>query len=1086
VKHNDQIYLKLIQEFFIHFGLDFENIQNPKVYSFKLLEVKKTNKALDFFKNNKHVDLSHGVLSFSKETPTNSWKDNLKSLGDFCLTLVKDLPFDVKYWNWPKSIDSVGFSNDEMKLSEQIIGELYNDDFLVAEKKPLLLDLDRSKGPYLVSEPEATGIKSIFDGASQIGTLSIGHNEKYKDGIVLRYMAEDFSTLGLKDGSTSETYLAHKNQILNEFKNSPLKHVYYVNSGAEAIEASLKILQAKNPERRKLISFEGSFHGRCVLSLAATYNPVKREPFELEKDLVTFLPFAENKNPKVEPSFSTNWVKAWSCIDEANFNKLISEFEKIDTDPLLVGEIKSLKLLRSSLQKNKCLALLLEPMQGEGGDRYGTKRYYNAIRAVTRAFNTPLVIDEVQMGYGLGGEFLWFQLFDFIDSDGNPDFPDIVTMAKKSQLGCVLSSIEASNQFEYISNTSLHRGYLQGHRCRVDNHNKIEELVYRYLSALQDSIEDQVISNIRNVGYTFAFDVPSKDFAMYLIKVRFKNGSLFYPAGEKTLRFRLLNSIPVKELNSLFWSIFQCLEDASVEESFKFKINKNLFFERLPEIKKYVDEKPAKLVLENSFNLLSSDLSKCLEYKSSDWLNIFNQLFKVCPQIIYSANSLNADLKVIRELGINKYINEYSKNINLPLLDWYWNASRAFGANVIQADLETLEKNGKEINSLEKKAYESERVDDVETFKSLCKNSSTVCLLAFDNVSSELVGLTIAAPIKEFANISLVKDDLLFNDPNVYYSADLTIHPKYQGKGFGRLMKIEQLITVCKNKGKIIRSRNKIPEANSMTELNLRLGAVEIDRSENDYGGNHQARYLSISLPSDSLSKSHSELELKIGAMKNKVSLGNFVSRKFCNNLFLIKHLIPADLRHVFTSSGISESADKIAKLLFYQNPQSNIILSPDNINFNLNTAVGRSLGVSQNTYFKWPKVKIDDFEKSLASLAKQHKSNLLGYFDYIDNPSDINTVFKRVSQVKKYDFPKALIIKSFDQDFWLELLLKNQSFINEFDLVAWQSQPQLSIVATKIKYFLKKPLMMISTWEGDELSLMKTRDEVFEYFSKQ
>ena len=89
---------------------------------------------------------------------------------------------------------------------------------------------------------------------------------------------------------------------------------------------------------------------------------------------------------------------------------------------------------------------IIEPMQSEGGDRYATARFYRSLRVLTRTLGLPLIFDEVQTGFGLGGPFDWSSKFGLVTADGRPDSPDAITYAKRVQVGSVFHDSQTQNR----------------------------------------------------------------------------------------------------------------------------------------------------------------------------------------------------------------------------------------------------------------------------------------------------------------------------------------------------------------------------------------------------------------------------------------------------------------------------------------------------------------------------------------------------------------------------------------------------------------------------------------------------------------
>ncbi|HYU40502.1 MAG TPA: acetylornithine transaminase [Acidimicrobiia bacterium] len=154
--------------------------------------------------------------------------------------------------------------------------------------------------------------------------------------------------------------------------------VFFANSGAEANECAIKLArrygQARGgPERYHVASTYGSFHGRTLTTLAATGQPQKQETFQPLPSGFRLVPFA-------------------------------------DADALA-----------AALDERVC-AVLLEPVQGEGGVNPAPPGYLEAVRSCCEEREALLMIDEIQTGLGRTGRWFGYQHSDVQ--------PDVVTMAK--------------------------------------------------------------------------------------------------------------------------------------------------------------------------------------------------------------------------------------------------------------------------------------------------------------------------------------------------------------------------------------------------------------------------------------------------------------------------------------------------------------------------------------------------------------------------------------------------------------------------------------------------------------------------------
>jgi predicted acetylornithine/succinylornithine family transaminase len=151
--------------------------------------------------------------------------------------------------------------------------------------------------------------------------------------------------------------------------------VFFSNSGAEANEAAFKLARRfGGPDRRRIISTHGSFHGRTMGALAATGQPAKQDPFR----------------------------------------PLPPGFVQVAYDDLLAVEIE--------LAAGDVAAVIVEPIQGENGVVVPSPGYLAGLAGLCRSHGALIMVDEVQTGLGRTG--LWFAF----QADGVR--PDVVTLAK--------------------------------------------------------------------------------------------------------------------------------------------------------------------------------------------------------------------------------------------------------------------------------------------------------------------------------------------------------------------------------------------------------------------------------------------------------------------------------------------------------------------------------------------------------------------------------------------------------------------------------------------------------------------------------
>ncbi|MEO6120904.1 MAG: aminotransferase class III-fold pyridoxal phosphate-dependent enzyme, partial [Acidimicrobiales bacterium] len=224
----------------------------------------------------------------------------------------------------------------------------------------------RGQGSWLWDD---TG-RRYLDFVSGLGVTSLGHAHP----VVAAALAAQAATLLHVSNLYGTTVGPEVAATLNRLIGGPAGLTFFCNSGAEANEAAIKLARRyAGPGRFAVVSAYGSFHGRTLATLHATGQPQKHEPFQ----------------PLPEGFRHVAWRDAGAL------------------EAALVPDVA---------------AVLLEPVQGEGGVHPADAEYFAAVRAVCDERDVLFMVDEVQTGLGRTGRWFAFQHFGIE--------PDVVTMAK--------------------------------------------------------------------------------------------------------------------------------------------------------------------------------------------------------------------------------------------------------------------------------------------------------------------------------------------------------------------------------------------------------------------------------------------------------------------------------------------------------------------------------------------------------------------------------------------------------------------------------------------------------------------------------
>jgi acetylornithine/LysW-gamma-L-lysine aminotransferase len=223
--------------------------------------------------------------------------------------------------------------------------------------------------------------REYIDCASNVGVSNIGHaNES-----VAKAIYEQYLTLGNCYAMFYNPVRARLAEKLVSLAPGRLKKVFFCNSGAEAVEGAIKFARASTGKTGIIAAMRG-FHGKTFGALAATWGPEYQKPFVPMLQGITHVPY-------------NNFMK-----------------------------------LKESVNKDTA-AVILEPVQGEGGVRVGDKDYFREVRDLCDSEGILLIMDEVQTGFGRTGTL--FACEQFVE-------PDLLCVAKSLAGGIPMGAVLCS------------------------------------------------------------------------------------------------------------------------------------------------------------------------------------------------------------------------------------------------------------------------------------------------------------------------------------------------------------------------------------------------------------------------------------------------------------------------------------------------------------------------------------------------------------------------------------------------------------------------------------------------------------------
>jgi len=400
---------------------------------------------------------------------------------------------------------------------------------MLADGFDFVLDLEKSEGAYIYDSRHG---KRLLDFFSFFATNPLGMNHP---GLKTPEFKERILRSALHNPSNSDVYTVEMAEFVETFAAHAmpvhLPHVFFVAGGTLGVENALKasfdwkvrknLARGYRSERGgKVLHFEQAFHGRSgyTLSLTNTTDPRKTALFP-KFDWPRVL------NPKVRfPLDETNLrdVKEREALAVAQMTRAFAD----NTDDIA--------------------AILIEPIQGEGGDNHFRKEFMQEVRRLADQHEAMLVFDEVQAGMGLTGK-MWAHEHYGVK-------PDMVAFGKKTQVcgfmcGPRIDEVK-DNVFRVSSrlNSTWGGTLVDMVRCQryleiMSEERLLENAAARgaeLLQALESMAKEfpEHVSNARGKGLMCAFDLRDGALRDAVIKRAYEEGVVAIGCGPSSIRFR--------------------------------------------------------------------------------------------------------------------------------------------------------------------------------------------------------------------------------------------------------------------------------------------------------------------------------------------------------------------------------------------------------------------------------------------------------------------------------------------------------------------------------------------------------------------
>ncbi|MDB5118169.1 MAG: L-lysine 6-transaminase [Mucilaginibacter sp.] len=401
---------------------------------------------------------------------------------------------------------------------------------VLADGFDLTFDMEQSKGIYIY---DSKNKRTLLDFFTCFASVPLGYNhpkmindEAFKKNLMLAAMTNP---------SNSDIYTTQYAQFLETFERvgipDYLPHAFFISGGTLAIENALKTAMDWKVQKNfskgyttekgtKVLHFENAFHGRSGYTLSLTNTlPVK-----------------------------TKWYAKFDW-PRVSFPQINFPYTESGHNDLLKREAISITQIKQAFKdhKDEICAIIIEPVQAEGGDNHVRKEFMEQLRILADENEALLIYDEIQTGVGLTGKFWCHEHF------GDNARPDIIAFGKKMQVCGILAGKRIDEVEHNVFNVSSRiNSTWGGSLVDMVRSSKILEIIeednlcakaaesgqYLQDKLMQIAQNTPIISNIRGKGLLTAFDFPDKITRDEFIRIGMENKVMFLGCGSHTIRFR--------------------------------------------------------------------------------------------------------------------------------------------------------------------------------------------------------------------------------------------------------------------------------------------------------------------------------------------------------------------------------------------------------------------------------------------------------------------------------------------------------------------------------------------------------------------
>ena len=410
---------------------------------------------------------------------------------------------------------------------------------MLADGMDQVIDLKKSHGSWLV---DARDGKEYLDLFSMFASMAVGYNHA-----TMLENRERIADAALNKPTNSDIYSTQMAEFVDTVgriaQPDYLPYSFFVEGGALGVENALKtafdwkvrknLAAGKEEKGSKVIHFRECFHGRTGYTMSLTDSPDPRKTLYFPQ-----FEWPRINNPKLH----------FPLTDEV-------------LEHILKAEATAINQIKSAVAENPddIASLIIEPIQGEGGDNHFRGEFLQELRALADEHEFMLIYDEVQTGVGITGKMWAHQLFN------SSARPDIISFGKKMQI----CGIFAGERVDEVENNVFHESsrlnstwggnvvdmvritiYLEiiANEKLVHNASENGKYLLQKLEGIQNDYSG-IVSNSRGSGLFAAFDLPDTSKRDSLANLIISEGALILGSGKKSIRFRPHLNISREEID---------------------------------------------------------------------------------------------------------------------------------------------------------------------------------------------------------------------------------------------------------------------------------------------------------------------------------------------------------------------------------------------------------------------------------------------------------------------------------------------------------------------------------------------------------